>query len=119
MDISTETQPQWYRDIPEDRRGVWTDRDKRSELSRLSLAGFPIRIVTKSGDILDGEKGEERERAGFKHDIALRMDGRKTQKWVPEEDIAVAWTDRGPNLNAILDMLVTAIREELTREARS
>ncbi len=115
MDISTETQPSWYNRIPEERRGVWVESDGKRELSRVTLAGFPIRVILKNGDILDGEKGEERDRAGNHHDIAIRMDGRKTQKWIPEEEIAVAWTDRGPDLSNIMDALMLAVKEELAK----
>lgn len=115
MDISSETQPNWYNHIPSERRGSWIQEDGRRELSRVTLAGFPIRVILKNGEILDGDKGEERDRAGQQHDIAIRMPGRKTQKWVPEEEIAVVWSDRGPDLSGIMDAFMLAIREEFAR----
>lgn len=110
MDISTATQPHWYERIPAERRGLWTSDDGERALQARTLAGFPVRLVLKDGTILDGDMGEDRHRAGGEYDIAVKLAGRKTQKWVSEDDIAVIWSDTGPDLRGILNELVQKLR---------
>ena len=111
MNISTETQPVWYNRIPEERRALWTQEDGDRELTRRTLAGYPVRVVLKDGTILDGTKGEERHRFDNRHDIAIHMQGRKTQKWVPEDEIAVLWADAGPDLSDIVAALAVRLKD--------
>lgn len=113
MNISTETEPRWFAAIPEERRGIWTEKDGERALSENTLPGFPIRMVLKNGTILDGEKGEERDNFDGGHDVAIRLPGRKTQKWVPEEDIAVIWADKGPDLRDVMAAFVERMREAI------
>lgn len=110
MDISTVTQPTWYDHIPAERRGLWSAEEGTRALQSKTLNGFPVRIVLKDGTILDGDMGEERTRAGGEYDVAVKLAGRKTQKWVPEEEIAVIWSDTGPDLRDILGALVQKLR---------
>jgi len=110
MDISTATQPVWYEHIPAERRGLWTSNEGERALKSKTLSGYPLRVILKDGTILDGEMGEERHRAGGEYDIAIKLAGRKTQKWVTEGDIAVIWSDTGPDLRDILNSLVQALR---------
>lgn len=110
MDISTATQPTWYDRIPAERRALWTADEGERALQAKTLTGFPVRLVLKDGTILDGDMGEERRRPGGEYDIAVKMAGRKTQKWVPEEEIAVVWSDSGPDLREILGALVQKLR---------
>lgn len=113
MNISTETQPSWYSSLPEERRALWTEQDGERALTQSTLSGFKMRMVLKDGTILDGEKGEERDTFDGGHDVAIRLPGRKTQKWVPENEIAVVWSDKGPDLRDILASFVEKIRSEL------
>lgn len=115
MNVSTETQPSWFTKLSEERQGTWTEQDGEKALSANTLSGFPMRIILKDGTILDGEKGEERDTFEGGRDIAIRLPGRKTQKWVPEAEIATVWADKGPDLRDILAAFVEKVRESFTQ----
>lgn len=111
MNISTETQPTWFSLIPSERRALWTDSSDE-KLSQVTLNGFPMRVVLKDGTILDGDKGDERDNFEGGHDVAIRLPGRKTQKWIPMEDIAVVWADRGPDLRDVIAAFIDKLRDD-------
>lgn len=117
MNVRTDTQPSWFLKLSEERQGSWTEQDGEKALSANTLSGFPIRMILKDGTILDGEKGEERDTFEGGHDIAIRLPGRKTQKWVPLDSIEAVWADKGPDLRDILSAFVEKVREAINTTA--
>ena len=74
-----------------------------SKLAHETGPSEPIRILLKSGDVIDGVYSGERARwDDDKHAVAVRLPKRKTQKWVSVEDIEAVWADKGPTLEEVV-----------------
>lgn len=96
------TKPAWYDAVSPERQGLWTAGDSKWHLG--SQAGYAERacVVLKDGTVLDGRMGAERNRWDSKHSFAMRLPGRKSQKWVAVKDVAVIWGDKGRPLTELL-----------------
>lgn len=104
------TRPVWYKDVAPERQGLWTAGDSKWALARETGYGERTRVILKTGAVLDGVLGEERNRWDNKHAIALRIAGRKTQKWIPVRDIGVVWGDKGKPLTELLTQFIETHR---------
>lgn len=102
MKTLTDTKPSWYVGVAPERQGLWSAGDSRWQLG--SQAGYAeqARVVLKDGTIIDGSMREERNRWDNKHALAMRVPGRKTQKWILVSDIATVWGDKGRPLVELL-----------------
>lgn len=98
----SKTQPAWHKKLAAEKQGLWTAGDSKFALAGQAFWSEPVRVVLKDGTVLDGTVGDERNRWDPKHALALRMPGRKSQKWVPVKDVAVVWGDKGPKLEDLL-----------------
>lgn len=95
--------PEWYAEVPLDHQGHWSAGDPGSRLAQETGPSEPIRILLKSGDVIDGLYSGERARFDEgKHSVAVRLPKRKTQKWVSVEDIEHVWADKGPTLEEVV-----------------
>lgn len=104
----TATKPSWYKDVPAERQGLWSAGDSKWQIAAQAGYGERVCIVLKDGTIVDGTMSEERNRWDNKHALAIRIPGRKTQKWIPRTDIAVIWGDKG---RPLIEMLAEFIEK--------
>lgn len=99
----TTVTPLWYDDIPVDRQGVWNSGDSSFKIAGQTLTGHRVQVTLHDGTVFDGVMGDERNRwDGNKHSIAIRIPGRKSQKWIPRNTIAHIFADKGPKLEELL-----------------
>lgn len=103
----TNTKPDWYAEAAPERQGLWSAGDHRRHLLVQAAYGERVRLVLKDGSVFDGTMGEHRDFWNpAKFAVALRIPGRKSQKWFPVRDIAVAWGDKGRPLVEMLADLI-------------
>lgn len=108
METLTETRPEWHAALPVERQGLWSAGDRRLLLAGETSWNDKVRIVLKDGTIYDGTMGEERSRWDTsRHVVAIRIPGRRTQKWIHSTDIAIVWGDKGESFEALLTRFLT------------
>lgn len=101
--VATVTAPVWYDDVPADRQGIWNSGDSSFKIAGQTLNGHRIQVTLHDGTVFDGVMGGERNRwDGNKHAIAIRIQGRKSQKWIQRKTIASILADKGPKLEELL-----------------
>lgn len=114
MTVSTAsavTVPAWYDNVPADRQGSWTAGESSFKIAGQTLQGCRVAITLNDGTVFDGVMGGERNRwDGNKHSIAIRIPGRKSQKWILRKTIASILSDRGPKLEDLLTTYITRNR---------
>ena len=107
--------PRWFNTVPAARRRVWTSGDSKMVM-RDALEGHAMGLVLTDGTVLDGTYAGDRNFWGTQpYRVALRIEGRKTCKWVTLADVRVAHFDSGPSLG---DMVAELIEGEHDREER-
>jgi hypothetical protein len=103
MSLLSTTRPDWYDKLPVEQQGLWSLGDSRFYITAQTSYQGRVRIVLQDGTILDGTMSDERNRWDpNKHAIAIRMTGRKTQKWIPRNSIALIWADKGRPFTELL-----------------
>ena len=98
----TAPRPAWFTALAVERQGTWSHGDHWSHITGATSWGDKVRIVLKDGTVFDGIMGGERNRWDAKHAVAIRIPGRKSQKWIARTDIAVIWGDKGRPLTELI-----------------
>lgn len=111
MKTLTATCPSWFTELPVKRQGTWSAGDHWSHIASATSWRDKVRIVLKDGSVFDGIMGGERNRWDSKHAVAIRIQGRKSQKWIARSDIAVIWGDKGRPLTELLEEFIVKIHD--------